>query len=379
MWNSTFTEAPILVVDDQEANIRLLERLLQRDGYTAVTSTTDPRQVLPLYAGLQPDLILLDLHMPHLDGVAVMRQLATVIPAETYLPVLVLTADATPETKQRALAAGAKDFLTKPFDPIEVLLRIRNLLATRLLYRQLQEQNQTLEARVRERTSELEAAQREILARLALAAEYRDDSTGQHTRRVGQVSAVLAQALGLPPYLVDLIRQAAPLHDVGKIGIPDPILLKPGKLTAAEFEQMKQHTAMGGHILGNSRYPLLYLAEEIAYTHHERWDGAGYPLGLSGEGIPIAGRIVAVADTFDALTHERPYKAAWSVDEALAEIERQSGRQFDPAVVAQLRQNLPQILAILTAASDRYATPSLEDRLMDLIPSDQSWPHGLTA
>ena len=333
MQDTTLRDARILLVDDHEANVRLLERILLQAGYTNLRRTTDPRQVLPLFAEGQPDLIVLDLHMPHLDGFAVLEQLRPLIPAGTYLPILVLTADITRDAKQRALAMGARDFLTKPLDHAEVLLRIKNLLETRFLHRALRAQNQQLEQRVRERTRSLEAAQMEILERLARAAEYRDDDTGEHTERVGRIAALLARALGLREAEVELVRRAAPLHDVGKIGIPDEILLKPGKLTDAEFAQMQTHTTIGVKILSGSRFPILQLAAEVALTHHERWDGSGYPHGLAREAIPLPGRIVAVVDVFDALTHERPYKAAWPVAAAVAELRRQRGRQFDPNVV----------------------------------------------
>jgi putative two-component system response regulator len=198
-----------------------------------------------------------------------------------------------------------------------------------------------LEQKVRERTADLEATQLEILERLALAAEYRDDDTGQHTRRVGHMSAQIARVLGLPDSEVTLIQRAAPLHDVGKIAIADAILLKPGKLTPVEFEQMKTHTTRGAQMLGGGRFPLLQRAEEIALTHHERWDGTGH-IGLRGETIPLSGRIVTVADVFDALTNERPYKKAWSRVDAIAEIVAQSGRQFDPAVVEAFLQVVGQ-------------------------------------
>jgi putative two-component system response regulator len=207
-----------------------------------------------------------------------------------------------------------------------VLLRIRNLLQTRF-------HSLLLESQVRERTEELEKAQIETLQRLAQAAEYRDDDTGLHTRRVGATCGQLAALLGFPPKQVELIIRAAPLHDVGKIGIADGVLLKPGKLTDEEFDIMRKHTIIGATMLSGSGSPWLQLAEEIALSHHERWDGRGYPRKLAGEEIPLIGRIVAVADVFDALTHERPYKTAWPVADAIAEISAQSGKQFDERVV----------------------------------------------
>jgi putative two-component system response regulator len=263
-----------------------------------------------------------------------MERLRASIDPGTYLPILVLTADISQSIKQRALACGAKDFLTKPFDITEVVLRMRNLLETRFLHLRLAGHNRELEVKVRERTLDLEAARVEVLQRLSLAAEFRDDDTGQHTQRVGHTSALLAQALGLPDEEVGLVRLAAPLHDVGKIGIADAILLKPGKLTPEEFGVMTTHTSIGGKILTGSHSPLLQLAERIALNHHERWDGGGYPHGRCGEDIPLAGRIVSVADVFDALTHPRPYKKAWPVEQAVAEVERLGGSKFDPAVVA---------------------------------------------
>lgn len=326
------THARILIVDDQEANLKLLERLLTRAGYRSITTTTDPRQALPLFLTQQPDIVLLDLHMPHLDGFGVLEQLRPRMKEKLYLPILVLTADATQEAKQRALSLGARDFLTKPFDHQEVLLRIANLLETRSLHAVLKNHNILLEERVRERTQDFEEAQLEILARLAIAAEFRDDDTGRHAQRVGYSAALIAAELGLPEVEVNLIRRAAPLHDVGKIGISDSILLKPGKLTDEEFEVMKTHTTLGARILSGSRFQVLQFAEDIALTHHERWDGTGY-FGLSGDSIPIVGHIVAIADVYDALTHERPYKEAWPQSEALKEIRKQSGHQFDPKVV----------------------------------------------
>ena len=333
MTESFTQSARILIVDDEIANVRLLEQTLERWGYFNYQSTSDPREVLDIYLQSRPDLILLDLMMPYLDGHQVMEQLRPVIAPGSFLPILVLTADITPQAKRRALASGAKDFLTKPFDATELLLRISNMLETRYLHLQLQNQNHILEERVSERTRALEESQIEVLERLAQAAEFRDDDTGQHTQRVGKIASLLAEALGVPASQSSLIRRAAPLHDVGKIGIADAILLKPARLTPEEFDIMKTHTVIGANVLANGRSELVKMAEVIALSHHERWDGAGYPHGLKGEEIPLEGRIVAIADVFDALTHERPYKKAWPVEEAIAEIQSQAGRQFDPRVI----------------------------------------------
>jgi putative two-component system response regulator len=348
MMSTVFRKARILIVDDEEHNIEILRRILTRAGFTRVESTTDSRDAKRLYVRHRPDLILLDLHMPHLDGLEVMAQLAEVAEA-SYLPILILSADVTPEARRQALSRGAKDFVNKPFQQDEILLRIKTLLETRLLYLQIQTQNQILE-----RTRALEEAQVEIIERLAVAAEFRDDNTGQHTQRVGQMSALLARQLGLPDTQVSLIRRAAPLHDVGKLGVPDTILLKLGKLSDEEFAVVKTHTVIGARILSGGKFPLLRLAEEIAFSHHERWDGSGYA-GIPGTRIPLAGRIVSVADVFDALTQQRPYKPAWPVSDAIAEIDRQRGRQFDPDVVDAFIRVIEQQPAVADARSDSQA------------------------
>jgi putative two-component system response regulator len=333
MSDSMHLDAKILIVDDQDANMRLLMRILKKANYKNIMTISDPREVLHCFSMFQPDLILLDLMMPYLTGFEVMELLRPLVAQDDYLPILVLTADATSEAKHKALSMGAHDFLTKPLDTAEVLLRVNNLLRTRILHLLLSVRNRGLEDEVAERTSELREAHIEILERLAIAAEYRDDETGQHVLRVSNTAVLLASALGVPDRDLELIRRASQLHDVGKIGIPDDILLKLGKLTSAEFEVMKTHTTIGARILSGANSALVRMASSIAYTHHERWNGLGYPNGLSGNRIPLEGRIVAVADVFDALTHRRPYKEAWPIEEALAEIKRQSGAQFDPTVV----------------------------------------------
>lgn len=323
----------IMIVDDQPQNLKLLTRLLLRAGITQVECTTDPLEALPLYRRIDPDLVLLDLHMPGLDGIAVLEQLREAVPPGGFLPILIITGDDTTAPRRTALTRGATDFLVKPFDLPEVVLRIRNMLETRFLHLRLQSQNQGLEDKVAVRTRELQEAQLEVLERLAIAAEFRDDETGRHTQRVASVAAALAEALLLPKPTVDLIRRAAPLHDVGKIGVPDQILLKPGRLTSAEFEVIQTHTTIGARILGGGRSALMRMAEQIARSHHERWDGAGYPDRLAGQAIPVEARVIAVADFFDAVSHARPYRDAWPLDAVHAEIARLRGQHFDPQVV----------------------------------------------
>lgn len=328
-WAAT---SRILIMDDNQGILNVLTRLLQHAGLTNIVATTDPAEGLGLYEGTPPDLVLLDLHMPELDGFEVLKRLKPLARGPAPVPVVMLTGDRDQSSRTRALALGANDFLLKPFDATEVLLRVRGLLETRRLQQRLAEQNQELEARVLERTRELEASQLEVLQRLAVAAELRDDETGQHTQRVGELAGRLALALGLDQSRADLIARATPLHDIGKIGVPDAILRKPGKLTAEEFDQMKTHAPVGARILAGGRSELIQLAERIARHHHERWDGTGYPCRLAGEAIPLEARIVAVVDFFDALTHERPYRGAVPVDRTIAMIQESIGTHFDPAV-----------------------------------------------
>lgn len=329
----TFPEARLLLVDDEEANLRLLRRILEPSGWTNIESTTDPTSVLDICRERQPDLLMMDLMMPGLTGAEVLEQLTESLPGFEYVPVVILTSDASREAMQRALGSGADDFLTKPFGHLEVRLRVANLLRTRHLHIELRDMNRRLEERVRERTADLEQARVEILERLALAAEFRDDETGEHTRRVGESAAALAREVGLEEERVRHLRRAAPLHDVGKIGIGDSILLKPGQLTPEEFEVMKTHTRIGERILSGSGFPVLDLAASIALRHHENWDGSGYPDGVAGEEIPREARIVAVVDVFDSLTHDRVYRDALSRPEALETIRDMRGRKFEPELL----------------------------------------------
>jgi putative two-component system response regulator len=329
-------QLPILIVDDQPDNVRLMHVILTGAGYTNLHSTSDSREVLTLVERERPGVLLLDLHMPDPDGFTVMEELHRQLSKDHHILILVLTADITAETRRRALAGGAHDFLSKPFDVVEVRLRVANLLRTHALYTALQLQNASLERIVRHRTEELERSRLETLQALALASEFRDDQTGHHSQRVGTLAAAIGQMLGLPGEQVDLLRRAAPLHDVGKIGIPDHILLKSGRLTPPEIVSMREHTTIGYDILSPFQSTMLRVARDVALTHHERWDGSGYPQGLRASDIPLEGRIVSVADAFDAMSHDRPYQQARPVPVVVDEILAGAGTQFDPAVATAL-------------------------------------------
>jgi len=353
-------DSRILIVDDEPANVRLLERLLTSSGYAHVRSTTDPAEALPLYEEFIPDIVLLDLHMPGLDGFAVMDQLRGVVRTSDYLPILVLTADVTVQSKYRALKGGAKDFLTKPLDTAEVLARVANLLETRSLHLELSKHNELLEERVKERTQalwktvtqleqaeqDLRLAQEETIHSLSFAAEFRDDETSRHIERMSRYCAVVAEAMGIDKERRDVIRVASKMHDIGKIGVPDAILLKPGKLTEEEFEVMKMHAQIGHEILSGATSELATTARVIAWTHHEKVDGSGYPRGLAGDDIPLEGRIAAVADVFDALTTNRVYRKAFTLPEALGIMQQGRGTHFDAEILDLFLDRIDEILTL---------------------------------
>jgi len=323
----------ILIVDDEEANSRHIQRLLNHHGYSSVETMGDAEELIESLETLDADLVFLDLHMPGRDGFSVLTEVRERRVGKLFLPVIVLTADTQLQTRQRALGLGATDFLTRPVDHDELLLRLKNLLYRRDMHRQVLEANNILEEQIQLSETELRRAHAEMLVRLARAAEYRDDQTGTHTWRVGYLSRLIAQELSAKQRFVDLIGLAARLHDVGKIGIPDRVLLKPAALDADEFSLMKAHTTIGARLLSGGHSALMLMAETIALNHHEAWDGSGYPSGVAAEDIPRVGRIVAVADVFDALTHRRSYKQGWTEEESFAEIERQKGIKFEPDIV----------------------------------------------
>lgn len=335
-------KAKILAIDDEEDNISLLMILLESEGFTNVHTTTDSTKLVEMYKSLRPDILLLDLNMPIVDGFDIMDSLKE-FEKDSYCPILVMTANKDEESRIKALNKGAKDFLTKPFGKSEALLRINNMLEVRLLYNKMSDENILLESKVKERTRDMIEAQLEIIQRLGRAVEYRDVATGSHVARVSQISLLIAKKIGLSNELCSLLRDASILHDIGKLGIPDSILLKPGRLDEKEWVIMRKHTIFGADMLSGGKSELLKMAQKIAMNHHEKWDGTGYPQHLSGEKIPLEGRICAIADVFDTITSERLYKRAKSTVEAINEIRKANGTAFDPELVEAFFDVIPDI------------------------------------
>ncbi|MCA9066749.1 MAG: response regulator, partial [Planctomycetaceae bacterium] len=331
--------ARALLIDDEPVNVRIARKYLTQAGFTRISECTDPLSAYDAIQDLNPDVLILDLIMPEVSGLDILKRLRA-DDRTRHLPVIVLTAATDRETRIQALSLGATDFLAKPVDPLELIPRVRNAFNLKRYQDHLHHYSLKLEEAVQQKTAELELSHREVLYCLARAAEFRDDDTGHHILRVGRYAAIIARAMGKDSGYVRMIEQAAQLHDVGKIGIPDHILQKPGRLTDEEFAQIQRHPSMGreilhrmgdqnrehvlehstigGRILAAAQSPLLQMAYRIALTHHERWDGTGYPIGLVGEDIPLEGRITAVADVFDALSTRRVYKPAFPLDKCLA-------------------------------------------------------------
>ena len=326
----------VLVIDDTPQNLSLMRDLL--DPLYEVKLAPSGARGLDIATTTKPDLILLDIMMPYMDGYEVCRRLKH-NDRTRGIPIIFVTAMTDMEDETKGLELGAVDYITKPISPGILLARVRTHLA-------LYDQTRELERMVDLRTAELEKTRSQIIRRLGRAAEFKDNETGNHVIRMSHYARLTAQAYGLSPESVEILFHAAPMHDVGKIGIPDHILLKPGKLDEAEWEVMRQHPTMGAEIIGEHKDELLQAAQSVAISHHEKWDGSGYPYGLKGEEIPIFGRIVAIADVFDALTTERPYKKAWTVENALQMIEEGAGQHFDPGLMPAFRQALPEMLKV---------------------------------
>lgn len=330
--------AKILVVDDENNNLKLMEAMLVPLGYEVILAK-DGEQALEKVHLTAPDLILLDIMMPGMDGFEVARRLKE--DEETkIIPIVMVTVLKEVEDRVKALEVGADDFLNKPVDILELKARVQSLLKVKAYNDHMRTHQKELEGEVAKRTEQLrqafekiKKASLETIYRLSRAAEYRDEDTGAHIQRISHYSAAIARKLGLNERTVESILYATPMHDVGKIGIPDRILLKPGKLDPDEWEIMKQHTIMGGGILKGPDAGFIKLAEAIALTHHEKWDGSGYPEGLKGVKINQAGRITAISDVFDALTSKRPYKEPFSLEKSFAIIKEGRGKHFDPDVV----------------------------------------------
>ncbi len=336
----------IVIIDDVEANLLLLKHFIGQLGEPhEVTAFTDPQQALAHCQAQTPDLVIVDYMMPELSGTDLIRRLRAT-PGRADIPVLMVTANDEIDVRYGALEAGANDFLTKPLDKIEFRARMRNMLALRANQKRLEDRASWLAEEVLKATDEIVQRERETILRLSRAAEFRDPETGDHIQRMAYYSWMIAVRLGLPLEQQQLILEAAPMHDVGKVGIPDNILLKPGKLDEAEFAIMKQHPVIGHQILSESSSPLLQTAATIALSHHEKFNGSGYPLGLKGDAIPLVGRIVAVADVFDALTSARPYKPAWEMDRAVTFMREQRGVHFDPQCVDVFLDRLDEVRAV---------------------------------
>lgn len=344
----------ILIVDDEALNVKVVRKYLTEAGYTNFVTTSDPSEAIELIRQEKPDLILLDIMMPEVSGIDILHVMS-LDPNLHHIPVVVLTASTDSDVKHVCLELGVSDFLTKPIDPTDLLPRVRNMLLNKQYRDELSNQAVELEAQVRQRTAELAASREEVIHCLARAGEFRDDDTGHHVVRVGKFVGVIAREMGFNPSRIEILELAAQLHDIGKIGIPDSILHKPGKLDPEQYELVKTHCGIGKDIiqplplkeatlmrsharLGASMLhvpssPLLMLAARIAQTHHEWWNGTGYPIGLKGEDIPIEGRMTAIADVFDALSTKRAYKPAFPREKCFEILKEGRGTHFDPAVL----------------------------------------------
>ncbi|HYO24308.1 MAG TPA: HD domain-containing phosphohydrolase [Lacipirellulaceae bacterium] len=365
--------AKLMVVDDEPTNVKLVQRFLELDGYQRFVTTTDARRALRMARDERPDCILLDLMMPHVSGLEILDELRA-DPELAHIPVIFLTAVTDGATRRDALERGATDFLNKPIDPYELAPRVANVVAAKTYQDQILGHSRILEQAVRERTSDLERAHREVAYCLARAAEYRDNDTGFHVLRVGRYARLIGEELGMTGDQLDLLEHAAQLHDVGKIGVPDAVLLKPDRLTEEEFslmkkhcgfgkrilrqcseeeeQQLRTHSEVGAKILDGAASPLLVLARKIALSHHEWYDGGGYPLGLKGEDIPLEGRITAIADVFDALSSRRCYKEAMPVDRCFEIMEKERGTHFDPTVFDAFMRRRQDVVGVQLRYAD---------------------------
>lgn len=345
----------VLIVDDSDINLTLIKALVLKLGNCNPVLFDHPLKAVEWCQTHIPDLVIVDYMMPDMDGLEFIRTFRA-LDGRAEIPVLMVTANDQKDVRYEALSGGANDFLNKPIDRVEFTARVRNMLDLRTGQKFLADRAQHLASLVAEQTQEIRDREKELIFRISRAAEFRDPETGAHIQRMAHYSRLIARALGLDESTQKLILEAAPMHDVGKIAIPDYILLKPGRLTPEEFEIMKRHAQLGYDLLAGSHSEIMKAGAMIAQSHHEKFDGSGYPAGIQGEDIPLFGRIVAVADVFDALTSERPYKKAWSLEDARKFLEEGAGKHFDPRCVAALFDEWPEVLEIRQRFADQHDT-----------------------
>jgi putative two-component system response regulator len=373
--SKTIASSKIMIVDDEPINVKVARKYLKLEGYEQFVTTTDSREAVAIVEKERPDVLLLDIMMPHVSGLDILAALRA-DKRWAHLPVVILTAATDQTTKRRALELGASDFLAKPVDPTELIPRLYNVLTVKRHHDHMEQYAHELEAEVLRRTAELARSRQEVIHCLARAAEFRDDDTGRHVLRVGKYARLIGSELGWKGERLNMLEQAAQLHDIGKIGIPDSILLKPGKLGPEEIEIMhkhagfgkrimetlpehesnvlRKHTELGSRLLQETDSPILGLASTISLSHHEKWDGSGYPLGLAGEDIPIEGRITAVADVFDALSSKRPYKPPFPLHKCFELLEEGRGKHFDPVVLDAFFRCRPEIVKTQLQYADTH-------------------------
>ncbi len=344
----------VLIVDDSDINLALIKALVLKLGECQPVLFEHPIKALEWCRENVPDLVIVDYMMPEMDGLGFISAFRA-LHGRNEIPVLMVTANDQKDVRYEALLGGANDFLIKPIDRIEFSARVRNMLSLRTGQKFLADRAEHLATLVDERTREIRDREKELIFRISRAAEFRDPETGAHIQRMAHYSRIIAKGLDLDEATQQLILEAAPMHDVGKIGIPDYILLKPGRLTPEEFEVMKGHARMGYELLSDSHSEIMKAGAEVAISHHEKYDGSGYPHGLKGNKIPLFGRITAVADVFDALTSERPYKKAWSLEDACLFLEEGRGKHFDPLCVEAFLAGWEQVLEVRMRFQDEQA------------------------
>ncbi|HIJ59553.1 MAG TPA: response regulator [Nitrospirae bacterium] len=355
----------VCVVDDVPTNIELVEAVFKTNKNIVISKANNGKQLVELLEkeGL-PDLLILDLMMPVMDGFETLKNIKN-IRERNYFPIIVLSALTDKQSIIQALSLGADDYITKPFFVEELKARVNNMLKLKERDEFLSATLDVMESNLFEKLKMLEQSQLEVIIRLGKAAEFRDDETGKHIERIAEYVHVLSDTLGLHKDYINMMKYAAPMHDVGKIGIPDNILLKPGRLDENEFKIIQLHTIIGGRILGGTTLPIMELATEIALSHHEKWDGSGYPLKLSKMNIPQSGRIVAIIDVFDALTSHRIYKPAWSIDKACDFIKEQREKMFDPDIVDAFFECIDKIINIKISKTDDLHIKPIIKQIID--------------